>query len=126
KVGQPHAAAGDLGKVMPEPAGERGVEIENAPLGIGREEAGRSVVQIVDGALQLAEDTLLARALAADIGDAPQRAAGVGARERRDAHTVPAPAVLSALARPSAADFLDGWAAGARGLAQSVHRLGGL
>ena len=39
-------------QVVPEPVGKRRVEVLHPPLGVRRENSGRRVVEIVDGALQ--------------------------------------------------------------------------
>ena len=54
----------EAGEVDAEPLGERRVEIDDAAVRLGREEAGRRVVEIVDRVLQLLEDGLLLRPLA--------------------------------------------------------------
>ena len=61
----------ELGEVDADPFGERGVQIADAPVGLEREEAGRRVVEIVDGVLQLLKNVLLVLALARDVGDEP-------------------------------------------------------
>ena len=60
----------ELGEVVAEPVGERRVEILHPALGIGGEEAGGRVVEIVDGALQLEEGVVLPLAVAGDVLDA--------------------------------------------------------
>ena len=63
-IGERQRARLEAGEVDAEPFGERRVEIDDAPVRLGREEAGRRVVEIVDGVLQLLEDGLLLRPLA--------------------------------------------------------------
>ena len=46
-----------------------------SPLRIDREEAGRRVIEIVDGVLQFLEDVLLALAVARHVGDGPDASA---------------------------------------------------
>ena len=58
---------------MVEPRRERGVEIADVAIAIDGEEAGRRVIEIVDGVLQFLEDVLLALAVARHVGDGPQR-----------------------------------------------------
>ena len=67
-VGELEAAGADLGEILIEPIGERGVEIDDVALGIDGEEAGRRVIEIVDGVLQLLKDVLLPLALAGHVG----------------------------------------------------------
>ena len=54
-----------------EPFGERGVDVGDAAVGVGREEAGRRVVEMVDRLLQVEEEAFLLGALARDVGDLP-------------------------------------------------------
>jgi two-component system cell cycle sensor histidine kinase/response regulator CckA len=49
------AAGAETGEVEIEPAGKGGVEIRNLTIGIDRDEAGRSMVEIVDRVLELGE-----------------------------------------------------------------------
>ena len=90
-VGELQAAGADLREVVVEPAGERRVEVDDVAVGIDREEAGRRVIEIVDGVLQFLEDVLLPLAVARDVGDRPRGPARV------------APALAAAAARASAA-----------------------
>ena len=59
---EPQSAGAELRQVVIEPFGQRGVEVADLAIGIDREEAGRRMVEIVDGVLQLLEDVLLALA----------------------------------------------------------------
>ena len=61
----------ELGEIDADPFGQRRVHVADAPVGLEREEAGRRVIEIVDGVLQLLEDVLLVLALARDVGDQP-------------------------------------------------------
>jgi hypothetical protein len=75
-----------------------GVEIADVAVGIDGEEAGRRVIEIVDGVLQLLEDVLLALAVARHVGDGPQGqlAAAFRIAERADAEPEPAHNLLEA------------------------------
>ena len=77
-VGEAQAARAELGQIEVEPAGERRVHVDDLADGIDREEAGRRMVEIVDGVLQFLEDVLLALAIARDVGDGPERRSPVG------------------------------------------------
>ena len=70
-VGELERAGVEARQVDAQPFGERRVHVDDAPVGLGREEAGRRVVEIVDGVLQLLEHRLLAGALGADVGQRP-------------------------------------------------------
>ena len=88
-------AGADLGEIVVEPVRQGGVEIDDVAGGIDGEEAGRRVVEIIDGVLELLEHVLLALALAAHVGDRPHGHAGVvlAGPERAHAHAQPAPAL---------------------------------
>ena len=76
----------EAGEVDAEPFGERGVEVDDAAVRLGREEAGRRVVEIVDGVLQLLEDAspaAPARALMSATVQAVSAFAPVGAGSGR-------------------------------------------
>ena len=62
------------------------------PLRLGRKEAGRRMVEIVDGVLQFLEDVLVALELARHVGERPDRHAGfaLAVAERAHAHAQPA------------------------------------
>ncbi len=91
-IGQLERAGADLGEIVIEPGGQRGVEINNVATGIDREEAGRRMIEIVDGVLQLLEHVFLALAVARHVGDRPHRHARVAlvGAERAHAHAQPA------------------------------------
>ena len=116
-------AGADLREVVVEPCGERGVEIDDVARGIDREEAGRRVVEIVDGVLQLLEDVLLPLALARDVGDRPDRHALVALALAERAHAQPQPARRLRRGAGQAHLLLQA-AAFARRLQQPVDRLG--
>ena len=84
-VGELQPAGADLGEIVVEPGGERGVEVADVAVAIDREEAGRRVIEIVDGVLQLLEDVLLALAVARHVGDGPQRQLAAALARRRAA-----------------------------------------
>ena len=92
EIGDLQAAGADLGQILIEPIGERGVEIDNVAFVIDREESGRRVIEIVDGVLQFLKDIFLVRALARHIGQRPDRQPAVAAAvaERPDAKPQPA------------------------------------
>src|SRR5262249_37206664 len=54
------AGGADLREIMVEPIGERGVEIDDIAVGLGRKETGRGMVEIIDGVLQLLKHVLVA------------------------------------------------------------------
>ena len=64
-VGKRHLARRELGDVVVEPIGERRVHVGDGAVGLGREEPGRRMVEIVDGVLQVLEEGLVAVAVAA-------------------------------------------------------------
>ncbi len=55
----------ELGDVVVEPIGERRVHVGDGAVGLGREEPGRRVVEIVDRVLQVLEEGFVAVAFAA-------------------------------------------------------------
>ena len=67
------SAGAELRQVVIEPFGQRGVEVADLAIGIDREEAGRRMVEIIDGVLQLLKDVFLALELARHVGDGPDR-----------------------------------------------------
>ena len=121
-VGQHQPAGADLGEIMIEPGGERGVDVADVALAIDREEAGRRVVEVVDGVLQLLEDVFLPLAVTGDVDDAPERelAHALAVAERPDAKPEP---VHRLAAQAGDADLLLRPAAFAGGLEQAVDRL---
>ena len=68
EIGELEPAGADLGEILVEPVGECRIEIDDLAVGIGGEEAGRRMIEIVDGALQLLEHILLPLAVAGDVG----------------------------------------------------------
>ena len=123
EVGQGQAARAELGEVIVEPARQRGVHVDNLARRIDRHEAGRGMVEIVDGVLQLLEDVLLALAVARHVGDAPQhRPADAGPLQRPHLHPVPGHAVRRAERRRQA-DLLRRHLALAGRLGEPVDRL---
>ncbi len=133
-------ALDDIGELQPggvearqvdaQPLGERGVHVDDAPVRFGREEAGRRMVEIVDGVLQFLEHGLLTGALGADVGQRPggQRLAPAADRQRprRDAVPVGAARRLAAGKRRRHAHLLRPRAALAQLLGDAVERLGRL
>ena len=114
-------AGADLGEIVIEPGRQRGVEIDDVARRIDREEAGRRVIEIVDGVLELLEHVFLALAVARHVGDRPHRHARVvlALAERAHAHAQPA----RGLGRGAGnAHLLLQAAALARGLEQAVDR----
>ena len=115
----------ELGEVDADPFGERGVQVADAPVRLEREEAGRRMVEIVDGVLQLLKNVLLVLALARDVGDEPAdmriRPAG-----RADAHPVPARPVRPPADAAGHADLLGGAAALVGRHRQPVDRFRGV
>ena len=121
-VAELEAARADLGEVMAEPIGQRGVDIDQIARRIDREEPGRRVVEIFDGVLQFLEHVFLALAIARDVGKRPDREFRIvlGGAERPHPHPQPAPGGAIGTGDP----HLLGMALGlARGLEQPEHRL---
>ncbi|MGC4077406.1 MAG: hypothetical protein QM702_10310 [Rubrivivax sp.] len=122
----------ELGEVVAEPVGEGRVDVLHPAPRIGGEEAGRRVVEIVDGALQLEEGVVLPFAVAGDVLDGPQHQRLVGVADDRqgaDADAVPERLGRAAgrAAEPADdADVLAGGTTVARGAGQPVDRLGRL
>ncbi len=116
------AAGADLGEIVVEPVGERGVEIGDVAVALGREEAGRRMVEIVDRVLQLLEDVLVPLELARDVGQRPDRHALVllAFAERAHADAQPAAGLALVGADPH---LLLAAAALARRLEQAIDRL---
>ena len=96
-VVEPQAAGADLREIMVEPIGQRGIEIDDVAVALGREEAGRSMVEIVDGVLQLLEDVLVPLELARHVGERPDRHAGLALAVAERAHADAQPAARLAL-----------------------------
>lgn len=91
-VVEPDGGGFELGQVIAEPVGEGRVEVLHPSLRIGGEEAGRGVVEIIDGALQFEKGVVLPLAVAGDVLDGPQHqglAALINGGERTDADAVP-------------------------------------
>src|SRR5262249_27390040 len=91
-------------------------------VGIDREEAGRRVVEIIDGMLELLEHVLLPLELARDVGERPYRHArlALALAERPYPHPQPAPGFASVGADPH---FLLQAAPLAGGPQQAIDRL---
>ena len=58
---------------MVEPFGQRRIEVGDVAIGIDREEAGRGMIEIVDGVLEFQKHILLPFQLARHVGDGPDR-----------------------------------------------------
>ena len=115
----------ELGEVDADPFGERRVQVADAPVRLEREEAGRRVVEVVDGVLQLLKDVLLVLALARDVADEPADAR-LAAAGRADAHAIPAGAACLAADAARHADLLGRAAAALGRDGQPVDRLRGV
>ena len=113
---EPQGAARRRFEIEAEPLRQRGIDIGDAALRIGGEEAGRRLIEIIDDVLQMRERSLLFGPVSADILMPPQRMAGTAFRlDRRqlrgrierlpetrhfvDAQRSLAPRACSALAR---------------------------
>ena len=59
------------GQVDAQPFGQRGVDIGDAAVLVGREEAGRRMVEMVDGLLQVEEEALLLGSFRRNVGELP-------------------------------------------------------
>ncbi len=114
-------AGADLREIMVEPIGERGVEIDDVAVGLGRKEARRRVVEIVDRVLQLLKHILMALELARHVGQGPDGHAGFALAFAERAHADAQPACRLAGMRADADLFVTA-AALARGLQQAIHR----
>jgi hypothetical protein len=114
-------AGADLREIMVEPIGERGVEIDDAAVGLGRKEARRRVVEIIDRVLQLLKHILVALELARHVGQCPDGHAGFALAFAERAHADAQPTCRLAGVRADADLFLTA-AAFARGLQQAIHR----
>jgi len=121
-VGQLQPARADFGKIVIEPVGQRGVDIDQVAGGIDREEPARRMIEIFDGVLQFLEYVLLPLAVAGDVGDRPHREPrlALALAQRPDPH--PQPAAVQAVAAGDA-DFLLLPLALARRLEQAKYRL---
>jgi hypothetical protein len=119
---EPQAAGADLREIVVEPAGERGIEIDDVAVALGREEARRRMVEIIDRMLQLLEDVLVPLELARHVGQRPDRHAGLALAlaERAHADAQPAPGLALVGADPH---LLLAAAAFARRLEQAIDRL---
>jgi hypothetical protein len=115
-------AGADLGEIVVEPVGERGVEVANVAIALGGEETGRRVIEIVDGVLQFLEHVLVALELARDVGERPHRHARLAPAFAQRTHADPQPAAGLALVGADA-DLLLCAPALARGLEQAIDRL---
>ena len=121
------AARADLGKVVVEPARQRGVHVHDRTSRIDRQEAGGGMVEVVDCVLKLLEDVLLPLALVRHVGDGPERGQSV-ARPGQRPHPDPVPAKLARRGRERRrqADLLARRPMLAGGLREAVDRLGHL
>ena len=111
------------GEIVVEPVGERRVEVDDVAVGIDREEAGRRVVEIVDGVLQFLEDVFLPLAVARHVGDGPQRQAAVALPRRRAAARAAAASSPRSPFSPATRTSSCSAAALARRLEQAIDRL---
>ena len=89
----------DLREIVVEPIGERGVEIDDIAVGLGRKEASRGVVEIVDGVLQLLRHVLVPLELARHVGERPDRHAGFAFAFAQRTHADTQPPLSCALVR---------------------------
>src|SRR5690606_30192622 len=82
----------EAGEIDAEPFRQRRVDIGDPVGGIGGEEAGRRMVEMVDRLLEIEEEALLFGALAGDVGDFPcrERLPVAGNLEGARAQAVPA------------------------------------
>ncbi len=116
-------AIGNLGEVVIEPVGQCRIEIEDAPLGPGREETRRRAVEIGNRLLELLEFVLVLLAVTRHIGHAPMHSrVALPARERPHAHAIP-PITATTGQRRHKADDLGGTSPLAGGLREAVDRL---
>ena len=85
-------AGADLGQIMIEPIGERGIEIDDFALVVDGKKSGGRVIEIIDGVLQFLEYVLLALTFPRDIRKRPDGHArrALIAAERPDAKPQPA------------------------------------
>ncbi len=123
EVGELEAAGADLGEVLIEPVGERGVEVDHVALAIDGKKAGRRVIEIIDGVLQFLKDVFLPLALAGHVGERPDGEAAAALAVAERPHPQPQPARRPAL-HAGDAHFLLQALAFARRLEQPVDRLG--
>ncbi len=124
EIGNGEAARPDLREVVIQPAGKGRVHVGDAALRIGREEAGRRMIEEIDRVLQFLEHVLVPLALARDVGHAPQRRApGAGPLERTHAHAIPGNRSI-AEERRREAQFLRAPFALPRGESQPIDRFG--
>ncbi len=115
------AAGADLREIMVEPIGQGGVEIADVAVALGREEAGRSMVEIIDRVLEFLKDVLVPLELARDVGERPDRDAGLALAVAERAHADAQPAAGLALVGTDA-HLLLAAAAFARRLEQAIDR----
>ena len=97
KVGELEAARPDLGKILIEPIGERGVEVDHVAFGIDRKKAGRRMIEIVDRVLQFLKDVFLPVALTRHVAERPDgeasRALAIAERPHAQAEPARRPAL---------------------------------
>ncbi len=121
-VGQLQSARTDLGKIVVEPVGQRGVDIDDVTGRRDREKAAWRVVEIFDRVLQFPEYIFLALAIPRDVGDRPHRVFrfALALAERANPH--PQPASLRTVGAGDADLLLLPLALAGR-LEQTEHRL---
>ena len=89
-------ADAELGEIIVEPAGQGGVHVRDRAVGLGRKEAGRRVVEIVDRVLKILEEGFMPGVVASLIRDRPRHQAVSGdALERANANAVPGDLALA-------------------------------
>ncbi|MEY9683405.1 hypothetical protein ABIF13_004179 [Bradyrhizobium elkanii] len=122
-VGQFQAARADLGQIVVQPVGQRGVDIGDLAGRIDREEAAWRVIEIFDRVPQLLEHVFLALAVAGDVGDRPNRIFRIALAFAERAYPQPQPATLPGLVAGDA-DLLLLPLALAGSLQKAEHGLG--
>ncbi len=131
-IGELQSTRLETRQILPEPIGERCVQIGDCALGIGREEAGRRMVEEGDDLLQLLEACFLLVALAGDIRNEPggkrRGLHPLSVREHDRTHTdaIPAHATILRAERMDRADLLSRLTGLARGLRQAEDAFSGL
>jgi hypothetical protein len=123
-VGDREAAGADLGEIVVEPGGERGVHVDDGAARIDRQEAGGSMVEVVDRVLEFLEDVLLPLPLVRDVGHRPE-CHGPVTRTGQRPHPDPVPAEIAARGGEGRreTDLLARGPVLAGGLSQAVDRL---
>ena len=114
----------ELGEVVIQPLRQRRVHMDDRAVRLGREEAGRRVVEIVDGVLEILEEGFVAVVLAGFVRDGPhRRALSADAFDRTDPYAVPRHAALARRGRREP-QVLARLLAGLCRLRQTVDRFG--